>query len=219
MSDQPAWERLRRTNGARLNVLTPRRAQVDVLQVDDGDLPDFDGATIINAERKAEGFEVWAVRIDGGVASTLIVGARRLRVVASDTALARLLGLDAHRPTGDVEWTPREPEHAAQRPSGTGGQPQSGDEVICACEGITRSQIEAATEAGLRSVDAVKRATKATFGECQSRRCAAAIAEIIGLASGDPRAAITPRPPLVPVPASVLAVFGARRSPPPEQDR
>jgi hypothetical protein len=53
----------------------------------------------------------------------------------------------------------------------------------------------------------VKRATRIAFGVCQGRRCVPWLAERLELSLEDRRAQITPRPPLVPVPASVLAAF------------
>lgn len=169
----------------------------DVVTLDDGDLPEVDGATAFHVGRAADGFEVWAARIDGAHARTYVVAARRLSVRASDAAVARLLGFDPDAPPSDVEWRWLEPRVAAAAAA----------DVVCTCRGITRAEVEAAIAAGWRSVDAVKRATKAAFGECQARGCAAAIAAMMRLAEDDPRAGVTPRPPLVPVPASVLGAF------------
>src|SRR5437660_632674 len=44
-------------------------------------------------------------------------------------------------------------------------------------------------------------------GECQGRRCVAPTAARLDQQPGDRGARITPRPPLVPVPASILAAF------------
>jgi hypothetical protein len=61
-------------------------------------------------------------------------------------------------------------------------------------------------------VDAVKRATRIGFGPCQGRRCVPWLAARLELSEDDPLAQITPRPPLVPVPISVLAAFAPKGS-------
>ena len=199
MSRAPAWERLRAATGTPLVVRPPERVRLDVARIHDGELPAVAGATVIHAWAADGGYELWAARITSGVADTYRIRAAALDVRASDAALARLLGFDPERPPAGVtwEWLP------ATDPARTS------NELICPCEGIMRSQVDDAVRAGARSVDAVKRATKATFGLCQARLCADEIAGIIGLESDDPRAAITPRPPLVPVPGSVLAAFAS----------
>lgn len=195
MNRIPAWERLRAA-GAPLSVTPPERVALEVARIEDGDIAELAGATVFDARRTPNGFELWAARIDPGGAQTYRISAAKLDVRASDGALARLLAFDPDQPPHDVAWAWL-PPHEPARP----------DELVCACEAIRRDQVTAAIEAGCRSVDAVKRATKATFGVCQSRACAGTIAEMLGLAADDPRAAITPRPPLVPVPASILAAF------------
>ena len=209
----PAWERLRQPAGTRLRVAPPEPRELDVLELDDGDAPQLGGATVFLVERAAGGFEAWAARIErDGFCQPYRVTASRLRVRARDDALARHLGFDAQAPPRDVEWTWIAPPAApAQAAASAASAAASADpsEIVCECRGITRAEIQAAVGAGWRSVDAVKRATKATFGECQSRRCGPEIARMIGLAPEDPRAAISPRPPLVPVPASILAAFGS----------
>lgn len=204
---EPAWERLRAPAGARLRVAPPERRAYDVLELSDSDVAELAGATAFLVERTPEGFEIWAARIDAdGAATTYQVTTKRLRIRAADAALARHLGFEPSAPPTDVEWTWLD-GHGAQAGASAPGGPGSTDEVICPCRGITRRQVEGAVSEGWRSVDAVKRATKATFGECQSRQCAETIAGIIGLEEGDRRSEITPRPPLVPVPASILAAF------------
>ena len=211
MNVPPAWERLRSPESATLRVEHPESVASAVLDIADGALPAFDDATVINAWRAATGgYVVWAVRIDAATARTYAIEASALRVRAADAALARLIGFDPAAPPSGIEWNwERDPQVRDL------GPPElSPPEMVCPCEGITRDRIEAAISGGARSVDGVKRATKATFGACQSRLCAPTIAAMLGLASDEPRAAITPRPPLVPVPASVLAAFVTVRAEP-----
>ena len=193
----PPWERLRAAGTQPLRVRAPEPIDVDVLELDDNDVPEL-GATVFDVHRTTDGFEAWAARVQWSEATTYVIGVRALRIRAGDAALARLLGFEPDRPPAEIEWT------------WIGAEPEIGREpaeVVCACIGTTREQVATAALLGWRSVDAVKRATKAAFGACQSRRCADAIAEIAGLGSDDPRRGITPRPPLVPVPASILAAF------------
>ena len=193
----PPWERLRAAGTEPLRVRAPEPIDVDVLELDDNDVPEL-GATVFDVHRTADGFEAWAARVQWSEATTYVIRARALRVRAADAALARLLGFVPDRPPAGIEWT--------WIGAPTRNDPQRA-EVVCPCIGTTRQQVETAALLGWRSVDVVKRATKAAFGTCQSRRCADAIAEIVGLASDDPWRGITPRPPLVPVPASILAAF------------
>jgi len=56
-------------------------------------------------------------------------------------------------------------------------------------------------------MEQLKRSSRIAFGECQGRRCVPWLAERLELAADDPRAQVRARPPLVPVPVSVLAAF------------
>jgi hypothetical protein len=79
--------------------------------------------------------------------------------------------------------------------------------LACICRLTPSEDVYGALEEGWRTVDEVKRATEACFGECQGRRCVPGIALRLDLTTEQPRGRITPRPPLLPVPASVLAAF------------
>lgn len=79
--------------------------------------------------------------------------------------------------------------------------------IICRCEEITRQEIEKAIEAGCCDLDAIKRATRAGMGMCQSKSCTSVIARMISQMTGIPMAEITPftkRAPLRPIKASAL---------------
>lgn len=179
----PAWERLRAPASGRLAVGRLERRSLAVLRVVEGDLPDCEGATLFWIERLPDGgYRARAARIDGEWARPMIIDARRLE--ADDPAVARLLGAS----------TPLGAERAAPG---------------CSCEALTESVIAGAGRWG--SVDGAKRATKAAFGACQGRRCVAGMAATLGIATDDPRSQITARPPLVPLPAILLAAFAAER--------
>ena len=76
------------------------------------------------------------------------------------------------------------------------------DIIICRCQEITRSEIEEGIRQNdLRTIQEVKRFTRAGMGLCQGKTCGRLVAEILG---GEVRPD-TPRPPVRAVPISVLA--------------
>jgi len=80
---------------------------------------------------------------------------------------------------------------------------------ICRCEEITEEEIRMAVKEGAISVDAVKRATRAGMGLCQSKSCYTNIARIINQVTGRPMSELVPiklRIPVRPVKGSVLVV-------------
>jgi len=82
------------------------------------------------------------------------------------------------------------------------------DLIICRCEEVTEEEIREAIREGADNVDAVKRATRAGMGLCQSKTCYRLIAKIIHEMTGKPIKEILPfttRPPLRPITAEVLA--------------
>ena len=82
------------------------------------------------------------------------------------------------------------------------------DVIICRCEEVTESEIREAIRNGATNVDAVKRATRAGMGLCQSRTCYKLVAKIISEMTGKPIGEILPqteRPPVRAIPAKVLA--------------
>lgn len=181
----PAWERLRAPDRRPLRVEPLRREIVEELVVDDGDLPQHDGATVIDAWTDADGATVVrAARLRDNIATPLELRARRLRIVRSDGRLEALLaGAGAVEGEGELE------------------------RQACACRGISTDQVYRVIGSGWNTVEQVKRATRLGFGPCQGRRCVPWLAARLELALDDPLAQITPRPPLVPVPVSVLAAF------------
>jgi glycine/D-amino acid oxidase-like deaminating enzyme len=75
--------------------------------------------------------------------------------------------------------------------------------IVCRCEEVTAGQLRAELAAGLRSLPALKKATRAGMGRCQGRFCAATVARLCpGAAEPDGFAA--PRAPVRPVPAAPL---------------
>lgn len=192
----PAWDRLTVPEGNRLVVGPLQRVEIPELVVLDDDLPQLDGATIIWAWPDEEAWQVRAARIEHGRATPYLVRAERLSVQRPDPNLARLLGIDPASPPPSVRW---------------GGQPRPMEQpprhIACICRLTSSERVYQAIHDGWRSVDEVKRATEAGFGQCQGRRCVAIVAHRLDLDPDEPRGNITSRPPLVPVPASVLAAF------------
>jgi thioredoxin reductase len=82
------------------------------------------------------------------------------------------------------------------------------DTIICRCEGVTRAQITARLFDGVLEPGPVIAETRAGMGLCQGRKCTSLIAATISRHAGQPIdriPAITPRPPVVPVPLGVVA--------------
>jgi bacterioferritin-associated ferredoxin len=80
--------------------------------------------------------------------------------------------------------------------------------LVCRCEEVTEEEVRNVIRAGARTVDDVKRATRAGMGLCQSKTCYINIARIIHEELGTPMAEIKPvriRIPVRPVAADVLS--------------
>jgi NAD(P)H-nitrite reductase large subunit len=80
--------------------------------------------------------------------------------------------------------------------------------TVCRCEEISAAEIAAAIGEGARTLNDVKRRTRAGMGMCQGRWCGHAIAAIVAAETGQPLAALAPmtaRPPVQPVTLGVLA--------------
>ena len=79
---------------------------------------------------------------------------------------------------------------------------------ICRCEEVTESEVRSVIRAGAKTVDDVKRATRAGMGLCQSKTCYTAVARIIHEELGTPMEEIKPiriRIPVRPIRADVLS--------------
>lgn len=187
---EPVWERLRPADHRPLRVGPVRLASVETLRVVDGELPDHDGAIVFDAWRDAADTIVRAAVVRDDEALPWEIRSRSLLISGSDGRLEALLeGFGVVATEGGLE------------------------RQACACRGISVDAAYRAIGAGWESVDAVKRATRIGFGPCQGRRCIPWLAARLELPPEDPMAQITPRPPLVPVPISVLAAYrGAERA-------
>jgi bacterioferritin-associated ferredoxin len=184
VSRLPVWERLRAPDRRPLRVAQVERRDVELLRVVDGDLPDVAGATVFDAWTDASGYVVRAASLDEVAVTPYEIRATRLHIEGSDGRLEALLaGSGTVRTIGELEH------------------------LACACRGVAADVVYRAVGNGWETVDQLKRATRVAFGVCQGRRCVPWLAARLELDPEDPRAQITPRPPLVPVPVSVLAAF------------
>jgi len=89
------------------------------------------------------------------------------------------------------------------------------DVLVCRCGEITRGEILAAIREGARTVDEVKRMTRAGMGICQGRTCGRLVAQLIHEETGVPMedlAPARPRPPVWPTQASILVNIEAPRA-------
>ena len=80
--------------------------------------------------------------------------------------------------------------------------------IICRCEDITRERILECIAEGYRTIDEIKRVTRAGMGPCQGRTCRNLIANELSRAYGIPMEEILMpnfRPPVVPVSLGALA--------------
>ena len=173
-----------------LHVEPLRRLEVDELLVRDDDLPDAEDATLFWLEGREGSWEAWAASIDGDRAIPWVVRAIHLRPERSDPSLLALLGGEAAPGAGEprpLETMPRT--------------------LACICRERSVEAIYRSVDEGWTTVEEVKRRTGVAFGECQGRRCAGPVAARLDQGQDDRGARITPRPPLVPVPASILAAF------------
>ncbi len=181
---EPVWERLRAPDHRPLEIAAVRHEAVDELLVRDGALPEHDGALVFDAWMDGPVAVVRAAVLRDHVVTPLEVRAAALRIERSDGRLEALI-------TGSG-------------PVSTAGELER---QACACRGISVDAAYRVIGAGWASADAVKRATRIAFGPCQGRRCIPWLADRLELDVDDPLAQITPRPPLVPVPISILAAF------------
>jgi NAD(P)H-nitrite reductase large subunit len=86
--------------------------------------------------------------------------------------------------------------------------PESGATLACRCEEILGTEVAGAIAAGARTVDDVKRRTRAGMGACQGIFCVPVVAAMVAQATGttvDRVAPMTTRPPVRAIPLEVLA--------------
>jgi NAD(P)H-nitrite reductase large subunit len=82
------------------------------------------------------------------------------------------------------------------------------DMMLCRCEEVISSEIEAAIGEGATTLNDIKRRTRAGMGLCQGRWCSHALAALVAERTGQSPAALAPmtaRPPVCPISLGVLA--------------
>jgi NAD(P)H-nitrite reductase large subunit len=83
--------------------------------------------------------------------------------------------------------------------------------LICRCEEVTQEEIESAIQEGARTVNDVKRRTRAGMGLCQGKTCRRLVERIVAQETGQQLGDMQPsthRPPTRPVELGVLATLG-----------
>jgi len=74
--------------------------------------------------------------------------------------------------------------------------------IICRCEDIALEDIRELIKKGYRTIDEIKRVSRATMGPCQGRTCRSLIAQVLAQELGVPVAEVEQprfRPPTKPV--------------------
>jgi sarcosine oxidase subunit alpha len=87
-------------------------------------------------------------------------------------------------------------------------EPRRGRWIACRCEDVLLREVEAATRAGYRGVEVVKRYSAFGTGLCQGRYCVPDVLLLLSILEGRPTAevgTITTRPPVFPTPLGALA--------------
>jgi len=82
------------------------------------------------------------------------------------------------------------------------------DIIICRCEDVTRERILECIAEGYRTLDEIKRVTRAGMGPCQGRTCRNLIAAELSRAYSVPMEDVmltTFRPPVIPISLGMLA--------------
>ena len=81
------------------------------------------------------------------------------------------------------------------------------DILICRCQEVTESEIVAAIRDGARTVDGVKRRTRAGMGLCQSKTCGRLIERLIVQETGQDPADVKPQYARMPVRPIAMGLF------------
>lgn len=80
--------------------------------------------------------------------------------------------------------------------------------IICRCEDIALEDIKELVAKGYRTIDEIKRVSRATMGPCQGRTCRALIAQALAQELGVPVSAVMQprfRPPTKPITLAAIA--------------
>ena len=94
--------------------------------------------------------------------------------------------------------------------------------IVCRCEELSLSGIEADLEPGSRSMGALKRRTRGGMGRCQGRYCGPILVALSAAREGralDEASHWAPRPPIAPIPIGQIVADGPRAETPDLSDR
>jgi bacterioferritin-associated ferredoxin len=83
--------------------------------------------------------------------------------------------------------------------------------TVCRCEEVSEAQVRRAIRMGYHSLEEVKRVLRTGMGHCQGRGCLKLVARLIQEETGIPASEQKmprPRPPLKPLPLSLLGSGG-----------
>lgn len=106
--------------------------------------------------------------------------------------------LDRHRSFQRALWSLYKAPTAALAAAGS-------DTIICRCESVTLGTLQALRAAGVGSIGALKRESRAGMGRCQGRYCAPLLRESMGFSALADGADFAPRPPFKPMTVAQLA--------------
>jgi len=82
------------------------------------------------------------------------------------------------------------------------------DLIICRCEEVSLAEILEAIHEGARTLNEVKRRTRAGMGLCQGKTCRRLVTQILARQTGQPVGEVLPsafRPPVRPIALGILA--------------
>lgn len=209
-----------------------RRFEVDAVCVGFGFLPSNELARVLGVEHVFDAAlgqlravrartgrtgvpDVWVVGDGGGTGGARLAHATGL---LAGIDAARSLGLSIPRSLEREERSAERArrrndrfQHALQRVFAAPrllDQLAAPDTLVCRCEEVSLHAVEEAFEAGIESIGAVKRVTRAGMGRCQGRYCAPVLAEMAARHSGGPpdeAAWFAPAPPFKPLPLDLVA--------------
>ncbi len=118
-----------------------------------------------------------------------------------ERVIARFKEVRGLKPT---ETTAKEGARVEKTPA---EQADADDLVICRCEEITRAEIKEAIRNGMRTLNGIKRITRAGMGLCQGQTCQRLVAQILSEELGISAAEIDPTTARGPVRPLRLEVF------------
>jgi thioredoxin reductase len=90
-------------------------------------------------------------------------------------------------------------------PPGLSAIAPTGDTMVCRCEEVSASSLQALLRAGARDINHIRGLSRCGMGPCQGRSCAVTLARMIAAETGGKPAPFRARPPVRPLPLQALA--------------